>query len=112
VRASWAEKNRESLVGFIRAYAKAVEWLYDPGNKDEALAIFGKNLQNVPKEGVEAAYRVLLDPTEGFERRAAIDLPGVQRVLELRAKWAEPKKTLGEPSKYYDSQYYDEALRR
>ena len=112
MRESWGEKNRESLVGFIRAYAKAVEWLYDPANKDEALAIFGKNLPNVPKEGVEAAYRVLLDPAEGFERRAAIDLPGVQRVLELRAKWAEPKKTLGEPSKYYDPRYYDEALRR
>src|SRR5438067_12697903 len=39
VRQSWAEKNRASLVGFIRAYAKAVEWLYDPANKDEALAI-------------------------------------------------------------------------
>ena len=112
VRESWAEKNRESLVGFIRAYAKAVEWLYDPANKDEALAIFGKNLPNVPKEGVEAAYRVLLDPAEGFERRAAMDLPGVQRVLELRAKWAEPRKTFGEPSKYYDPRYYDEAFRR
>src|SRR5215831_16702051 len=112
VRSSWAAANRDALVGFIRAYVEAVEWLYDPANKTEALAIFSKNLPNVPKDGVEAAYRILLDPKEGFERRAAIDLPGVQKVLELRAKWAEPKKTLGDPGKYYDSRYYDAAMNR
>jgi ABC-type nitrate/sulfonate/bicarbonate transport system substrate-binding protein len=112
VRASWAEAHPDALIGFIRAYVKAVDWLYDPTNKAEALAIFGKNLPNVPKEGVEAAYRILLDPREGFERRAAIDLPGVQRVLELRAKWADPRKALGEAMKYYDPRYYDAAVGR
>jgi ABC-type nitrate/sulfonate/bicarbonate transport system substrate-binding protein len=55
VRQAWAEANRESLIGFVRAYATAVDWLYDPANKDEALAIFAKNLPNVSREGVEAA---------------------------------------------------------
>jgi len=112
VRQSWAEANRESLIGFIRAYAKAVDWLYEPANQAEALAIFSRNLPNVPKEGVEAAYRILLDPKEGFERHAAIDMQGVKRVLELRAKWAEPKKTLGEAGRYYDGRYYDAAMNR
>jgi ABC-type nitrate/sulfonate/bicarbonate transport system substrate-binding protein len=110
VRQSWAEANRDSLVAFIRAYVKAVDWLYEPANKSEALAVFSKNLPNVPREGVESAYRILLDPQEGFERRAQIDLPGVQRVLDLRAKWAEPKKALGEATKYYDPKYYDTAV--
>jgi ABC-type nitrate/sulfonate/bicarbonate transport system substrate-binding protein len=112
VRQSWAEAHRDELVRFIRAYVRAVDWLYDPANKSEALAIFSKNLPNVPKEGVETAYRILLDPNEGFERRAAIDLPGVQKVLELRSKWAEPKKALGDPARYYDPKYYDAAVAR
>ena len=112
VRRSWAEANRDSLIGFIRAYAAAVDWLYDPVNKTEALAIFAKNLPNVPKEGVEAAYRILLDPKDGFERHAAIDMQGVKRVLELRAKWAEPKKALGDAAKYYDSRFYDAAMKK
>jgi ABC-type nitrate/sulfonate/bicarbonate transport system substrate-binding protein len=112
VRSSWAAANRDALVGFIRAYVKAVDWLYDPANKAEALAIFSKNLPNVPKDGIEAAYRILLDPKEGFERRAAIDMQGVDRVLELRAKWAEPKKALGGSTKYYDPRYYDAAVGR
>jgi ABC-type nitrate/sulfonate/bicarbonate transport system substrate-binding protein len=112
VRQSWAEANRESLIGFIRAYVTAVDWLYEPGNKAEALAIFAKNLPNVPKEGAEASYRILLDPKEGFERHGAIDLPGVKRVLELRAKWAEPRKALGDATRYYDSRFYDAAMRK
>jgi ABC-type nitrate/sulfonate/bicarbonate transport system substrate-binding protein len=112
VRRSWAEKNREALIGFIRAYAGAVEWLYDPGNKAEAIAVFRKNLPNMPAEGVEASYRLLLDPQTGFQRRAAISLDGVSRVLSLRSKWAEPKKAMAPPSTYYDPSFYDAAMRR
>jgi ABC-type nitrate/sulfonate/bicarbonate transport system substrate-binding protein len=112
VRQSWAEANRDALVGFIRAYVAGVDWLYDPANKAEAVAIFAKNLPNVPKEGVEAAYRILLDSKEGFERHGAIDLQGVKRVLDLRTKWAEPKKTLSDPAKYYDARFYDAAMRK
>src|SRR6266542_1127786 len=62
VRRSWAEKNGEALTGYIRAYVRAVEWLYDPANKAETIAVFRKNLPNMPAEGVEASYRLLLDP--------------------------------------------------
>jgi len=112
VRRSWAEKNREALVGFIRAYARAVDWLYDPGNKAEAIALFRKNLPNMSAEGVEASYRLLLDPQTGFQQRGAINLDGVARVLSLRSKWAEPKKELGPPSSYYEPMFYDAAMRR
>lgn len=112
VRQSWAEKNREALIGYIRGYVRGVEWLYDPNNKAEALALFRKNLPNMPAEGVEVTYRLLLDPQTGFQRRGEINLEGVSRVLALRTKWAEPRKQLGPPSKYYDPTYYDAALRR
>ena len=112
VRRSWAEKNREALIGFIRAYVRAVDWLYDPGNKAEAIALFRRNLPNMPAEGVEASYRLLLDPQTGFQQRGAINLDGVARVLSLRSKWAEPKKELGPPSRYYEPMYYDAAMRR
>src|SRR5438132_221626 len=95
VRRSWAEKNRGALVGFIRAYVRAVEWLYDPGNKAEAIALFRKNLPNVNAEGAEASYRLLLDPQTGFQRRGAIRLDGVNRVISLRSIRAEPEKEMG-----------------
>ena len=111
VRQSWAAEHRDALTGFVRAYARGVEWLYDPANKADAIALFRKNLPSMSADGAEAAYRVLLDPRTGFQRKAAVSLDGVSRVLALRTKWSEQKKPLGPPSRYYDPTYYDAAMR-
>jgi ABC-type nitrate/sulfonate/bicarbonate transport system substrate-binding protein len=112
VRKSWADKNRPALVGFIRAYAEAVEWLYDPRNRAEAIAIFMKNTPNATQKSAETSFAVLTHPTEGLQRRAQIDLQGVATALQLRAKYAKPPKTLSPPASYYDPRYYDAAMRR
>jgi ABC-type nitrate/sulfonate/bicarbonate transport system substrate-binding protein len=105
-RKSWAEANREAVIGYIRAFSEAVDWLYDARNSAEAVAILRKNLPQVSEEGGRAAYGVLLHPTDGFQRKARIDLDGVRTVLQLRSKYAEPRKTLTDPSKYYDDSFY------
>ena len=112
VRRSWAEQNRPALVGFIRAYASAVEWLYEPPNKADAIAILRRNLPSMSPEAAEASYRLLLDPKTGFQRRAAVTLQGIDRVLALRTKWAEARKELGPASKYYEPAYYDAAMKK
>jgi hypothetical protein len=54
----------------------------------------------------------MLHPTKGFTRRAELDVEGVKMVIQLRSEYAEPRKPLGEPAKYYDLQYYDQARAR
>jgi ABC-type nitrate/sulfonate/bicarbonate transport system substrate-binding protein len=109
-RKGWADANRDAVVGYIRAFSEAVDWLYDPRNRDEAVAIFRKNLPNVPEQGAKAAYGVLLAPSGGFQRKAQIDLEGVRTVLALRSKYAEPKKSLTDPARYYDASFYRAAM--
>lgn len=111
VRKGWAEQNRRQVVGYIRAYTAGVEWLYDPANRAEALAIFQKNVPNATPQQAETAYRILLDPKNGFQRRGQIDLAGVQTVITLREKWAAPPKKLQAPSAYYDGSFHREAMR-
>ncbi len=36
----------------------------------------------------------------------------MQGGLKLRTKYAEPRKTLTDPSKYYDDSFYREAMRQ
>jgi ABC-type nitrate/sulfonate/bicarbonate transport system substrate-binding protein len=110
-RKSWADANPDAVVGYIRAFSEAVDWLYDPRNKDEAIAIFRKNLPNVNEQGAQAAYGVLLAPSGGFQKKAQIDLQGVRTVLAIRSKYAEPRKTLADPAKYYDESFYRRAMR-
>jgi len=110
-RKGWADANRDAVVGYIRAFSEAVDWLYDPSNRDEAVLIFRKNLPSVPEQGARAAYGVLLAPAGGFQKKAQIDLEGVRTVLALRSKYGEPKKMLSDPARYYEESFYRAAMR-
>ncbi|MCL4801318.1 MAG: ABC transporter substrate-binding protein [Burkholderiales bacterium] len=109
-RRPWAERNRDAIVGYVRAYAAAVDWLYDPANRDAAIELFARNVPNAARATAEAACRALLDPAQGFQKRAQIDLEGVRTVLALRSKYGEPRKTLTDPAAYYDPRFHDAAM--
>ena len=111
-RKAWAEQNRDAVVGYIRAFSDAVDWLYQPGNKDEAIAIFLKNLPSANAQAAQTAYKVLLSPTDGFQKKAKIDMEGVRTVLALRSKYGQPRKSLSDPSPYCDPSFYDAAMKR
>ena len=55
VRASWAEENRETLIGFIRALNRAHEFLFDSSNKPAAVQHMAK-YTGVEERLVELAY--------------------------------------------------------
>jgi ABC-type nitrate/sulfonate/bicarbonate transport system substrate-binding protein len=110
-RRSWARDHRADVVGFIRAYAQAVDWLYDPKNHDAAIRILTKNVPNISPELAEKTYAELLDPHAGFFRKGRMSIPGVRTVLALRTRYAMPHKVLADPMKYYDSSFYRAAMR-
>jgi ABC-type nitrate/sulfonate/bicarbonate transport system substrate-binding protein len=110
-RRAWAKDHEAELIGYIRAYVAAVDWLYVDANKVEAVAILRKSLPNMSPELADKAHAILLDPKSGFQRKARIDIEGVRTVLALRSEYGEPKKALTDPAKYYDPSYYDKATR-
>ncbi len=111
-RKAWAEQNREAVIGYIRAFSDAVDWLYDSRNREEAIAIFLKNLPSANAQAAQTAYGVLLSPTDGFQMKAKMDMEGVKAVLALRSKYGKPEKGLTDPEKYYDPSFYEAAMRR
>jgi ABC-type nitrate/sulfonate/bicarbonate transport system substrate-binding protein len=110
-RRSWAKENKERLVGFIRAYIEAIDWLYKPENKAEALEIYMKHLKDTPKQAAEQSYKVMFSGKEGFQKKAKIDPKGARTVLKLRSEYAKPKKDLEDAKKYIDETYYREATK-
>lgn len=110
-RRSWAAQNPNAMAGYIRAYADAVEWCFDPRNREEAIGIIQKYTPKASRASAEASLTLLTHPTEGMQRKAAIDLKGVQTALDLRAKYARPEKKLQVPSSYYTPEYYNRAMR-
>jgi ABC-type nitrate/sulfonate/bicarbonate transport system substrate-binding protein len=110
VRPRWAAANRHALIGFIRANLAALDWLYEANNEAEALQILRHHLPGTSLAVAEKSVRVLLHPVGGFARRAEIDINGVKTVMEIRSQYAEPRKALTDPARYYDLTYYRAAL--
>jgi ABC-type nitrate/sulfonate/bicarbonate transport system substrate-binding protein len=109
-RRAWAAENPKKVEAYIRGYVAGVDWLYDPANKAEALAILRKNLPQMSPELAEQSYAVLLGP-KGFTRKAELDVAGVRKVIELRSEYGQPKKSMTDPARYYDPKYYEAARR-
>ena len=110
-RRAWAAGHGEELVAFIRAYAAAMDWLQDPANRDEAVAIYTKHIPSAPRPAAQKAYEVMFAASEGFQRKAKLDLEGCRTVLKLRSEFAKPQKNLADPMKYVDESYYSKAVR-
>ncbi len=110
-RRSWAANNGDQLVAFIRAHAAAIDWLYQPANRDEAVSIYLRHTPGSARPAAEKAYNIMLAGKEGFQRRAKLDLEGARTVLKLRSEFARPQKILTDPAKYIDESYYRSAAR-
>jgi len=107
-RRGWAKENAARVEAYVRGYTQGLAWLSEPGNQEAAIGVLRKNLPQMSPEIAAQSYGVLINP-RGFSPNAAIDLEGVKTVLALRSRYGEPKKTLADPGKYYDPQYYEAA---
>jgi len=104
-RHSWAKGNQETLVGFIRASKEAIDWLFDPKNRAEAVSIYRKYSPNVPEAAAPRHVDALLGEREGFARGGALDRDGMMTVLRIRSELGVPQKTLADPMRYVDESY-------
>lgn len=91
---SWASDNEAALVGYIRAYHTALDWLHDPVNKTEAVAMLRTNMPNIPEAFDDKTYEILLHPKKGPNRTGDLDIKGVKTVLAMRSEYGESPKTL------------------
>ena len=106
---AWAAEHRAELVSFIRGFLTGLDYLVDPNNAADAAAILANNSRDLSADAATGQIKGLLGKT-GFSDKAAIDLDGVRKVLELRSKYGEPRKELPDPMKYIDLSNYEEAL--
>jgi ABC-type nitrate/sulfonate/bicarbonate transport system substrate-binding protein len=105
-RRSWAAANPKKLESYIRGYREGLAWLFEPKNKDEAIAIFRRNLPQFSEGLANQSYDVLVNP-RGFAPDGALSIEGARRVLALRSEYGEPNKMLTDPMLYYDPRYYE-----
>src|SRR4030095_11794175 len=109
-RRSWAREHEAALVGFLKAYKAATDWLYDRGNREIVEALLVANIRDMTPALAKQSYDLLLADKGGLARDLAPDPAAVRTVLALRSKYAVPPKQLADPTKYVDLVYYEKAF--
>jgi len=109
-RRSWAASHEKELIGFMRGYHAGLDWIYDRANREIVEAILVANQRDMTPALAKQAYDLLLADKGGLTRDASLDMNGIRTVLELRSKYATPRKTLTDPMKYVDLSYYEKAF--
>src|SRR6476660_3771225 len=108
-RRDWANKNEELLVRFTRAMIRATDWLADPKNKEEVIAILLPENRN-NKARAEAMYEESTSARFGFTPRSQIDMEGIRSVIQLRETAGLMKPPVPKAEKYVDERFYKKAL--
>ena len=59
VNREWAQKNRDTLVAYLRAWLKGMSWVKDPANRETAIKLVGAELKLNPKQAADSVEAAL-----------------------------------------------------
>jgi ABC-type nitrate/sulfonate/bicarbonate transport system substrate-binding protein len=105
VRRAWGEKNKDTLVRFVRAMAAAYKFMNDRMNRDEVTAIV-RDTGKISDEAARQIYAPYLDPDKNvLPRRGELSLPAFNRVLALMADVGAIPKPVPVAERFVDLQY-------
>src|SRR5262249_3115577 len=97
----WAQKNRETLVAYLRAWLKGMSWVKDPANREAAIKVVGTEIKLNPNQAA--------DSIEELSNTGSLNLPGLQVVLDLRNQFGFKLNKGDKLPVYYDAAYFDAA---
>ena len=110
VRRNWAQANEPALARFHRAYARACQWLYDPGNKNEAVRILVDKLKTTD-ELARKTYDVYMEHAQAMPRAGELNLAGVRTVMDIMGEIGNLPRPLPPLERFVDTGYLERALR-
>lgn len=99
VARDWGQKNRDGILGFLRAWLKAGAWVKDPANREAAIKLVGAELKLNPKQAT--------DSVDELSTTGNMNLLGLQVVLDLRNQFGFKLPKGDKLPAYYDRQFID-----
>jgi ABC-type nitrate/sulfonate/bicarbonate transport system substrate-binding protein len=109
IRPEWARANTPLLLDVLVTYLRAVRWMYDPKNKDRAVAIL-VDVTHAKREEAVRTYDFYVGRLKFFPTTGRITDAAIAAVQDALVKTNVIKPPLSPPSKYYDNRYDDLAV--
>jgi ABC-type nitrate/sulfonate/bicarbonate transport system substrate-binding protein len=108
VKRSWAQQNPDSMLRFLRAYAKACQWMYDPANKEEAIKILVDSLKTTD-EYARRTYELMIEHAQALPKNGELNMAGMQGVMDIMVEMGNLPKPPPPMTKYVDTTWLDRA---
>ena len=107
---AWLARNERAVIGFIRAYRDAMDWIFSPANRGEAEALLMEHDRGMTPALARRTYELFVNPQAGLFRDLALDMEGISVVLDLRSRFGRRERRLDQPRQYVDLDFYRKAL--
>jgi ABC-type nitrate/sulfonate/bicarbonate transport system substrate-binding protein len=104
VRESWAKDHAKEVSALVRAVVAAQNYVFE--NRAGAIEVLMKRTPGLSQADAEDIWKRLTGPG-GLTRNAALNVKGVEAVLDLRKVYGNPAK--GDASKYIDASWQQKA---
>lgn len=105
VRRSWGEKNKDTLVRYLRALASSYRFMREPANRDEVVRII-LDTTGSSEEIARQTLSLYFEPERGVvPKQGEIDVKGFNEVIRVMAEAGELKAPLPSAERFIDLQY-------
>jgi NitT/TauT family transport system substrate-binding protein len=105
VNPAWAEKNRASVVRFLKAHIRSLRWIHE--HPDQAADLFTAEMGIKPpyaRRGVDYFTKNKVFPIDG-----SVTMEGLKANIDIQFKDGVIKEPLPTPEKYADQSYVRQA---
>ncbi len=103
-RPAWLKDNADTARGYLRALSAAVDWLYDPANRGEAIAILARHTK-LQQSFAEQTYDYYINELKPFSRNLAIPEGLVQSTVKTLVELGDIKEAEVSGKKLVDTAY-------
>lgn len=100
INLNWARDNKATVRRFLKAYATAVDWFYQPKNRDEAITILAQALKSDLQDAAKT-YDFFVK-IHIFDRDGLVDASGIENLINILKQQGDIEGGI-ELSRYYDA---------
>jgi NitT/TauT family transport system substrate-binding protein len=105
LRRQWGQEHPQLVTAFVRAHLEAVRWLYDPANRQKAVALLSEKT-NTSLDESSQSYDIFIKQVRYFSPSGAFTASAFKMVLDAMQKM-QLLKTPVRPDAFYDNRYVD-----
>lgn len=99
---NWAKEHKPAIIAYLKGFAKAVDWFYDPANKKDAVEILSRANGSQPEDGAKTydIYRKVRMFDAGSSKAKSIG-----NLLKIMVELGDLSAPVPPVEKFYDLSY-------